>query len=29
MVSYTTMPMNVEIGGATIMVLPLDRFEKY
>ena len=29
MVSYTTMPMNVEIGGATIMVLPLYRFEKY
>jgi hypothetical protein len=23
------MPMNVEIGGATIMVVPLERFEKY
>jgi hypothetical protein len=21
--------MNVEIGGATIMVVPLERFEKY
>ena len=27
--NYTTMPMNVEIGGATIMVVPLERFEKY
>ena len=27
--TYTTMPMPVEIGGATIMVVDLDRFEKY
>ena len=27
--NYTTMPMKVEIGGATIMVVPLERFEKY
>jgi len=29
LMNYTTMPMNVEIGGATIMVVPLERFEKY
>lgn len=29
MVSYTTMPMQVEVGGATIMVVNLERFEKY
>lgn len=29
MMNYTTMPMQVEIGGATIMVVPLERFEKY
>lgn len=29
MMNYTTMPMSVEIGGATIMVVPLERFEKY
>lgn len=28
MSSYTTMPMPVEIGGATIMVVNLERFEK-
>ena len=27
--TYTTMPMPVEIGGATIMVVDLDRFEKF
>ncbi len=26
--NFGTMPMQVEIGGATIMVLPLERFEK-
>ncbi len=29
MVNYTTMPMSVEIGGATIFVVGVDRFEKY
>lgn len=29
LMNYTTMPMEVEIGGATIMVVPLERFEKY
>lgn len=28
MVNYGTMPMNVEIGGATIFVTDVDRFEK-
>jgi uncharacterized protein YaaQ len=28
MSAYTTMPMPVEIGGATIMVVNLERFEK-
>ncbi len=27
--TYSTMPMPVEIGGATIMVVDLERFEKY
>ena len=27
--TYTTMPMPLEIGGATIMVVDLDRFEKF
>lgn len=29
MVNYTTMPMNVEVGGATIFVVDVDRFEKF
>lgn len=29
MVSYSTMPMQVEIGGATIMVVNLERFDKF
>ncbi len=28
MMNYSTMPMSVEIGGATIMVVNLERFEK-
>lgn len=29
MVNYATMPMNVEVGGATIFVVNVDRFEKF
>ena len=29
LMNYSSMPTNVEIGGATIMVVPLERFEKY
>ena len=28
MVNYATMPMNVEVGGATIFVIDVDRYEK-
>ena len=28
MVNYATMPMNVEVGGATIFVVEVARFEK-
>ena len=28
MVNYATMPMHVEVGGATIFVLDVERFEK-
>ncbi len=27
--SYSTMPVPVEVGGATVMVVDLERFEKY
>jgi len=27
--TYSTMPVPVEIGGATVMVVNLERFEKY
>ena len=29
MVNYATMPMSVEVGGATIFVVNVDRFEKF
>ena len=29
MVNYATMPMKVEVGGATIFVVNVDRFEKF
>lgn len=29
LMNYSSMPTNVEIGGATIMIVPLERFEKY
>lgn len=29
MVNYATMPMNVEVGGATIFVVDVARFEKF
>ena len=29
MVNYATMPMQVEVGGATIFVVNVDRFEKF
>ena len=29
MLGSSTMPMDVEIGGATIIVVPVDRFEKF
>ena len=28
MVNYATMPMNVEVGGATIFVVNVERYEK-
>lgn len=28
MVNYATMPMSVEVGGATIFVMNVDRYEK-
>ena len=28
MVNYTTMPMHVEVGGATIFVVNVERYEK-
>ena len=28
MVNYATMPMTVEVGGATIFVINVDRYEK-
>lgn len=28
MVNYATMPMSVEVGGATIFVVPIERYEK-
>lgn len=28
MVNYATMPMNVEVGGATIFVINVDHYEK-
>ena len=29
LMNYPSMPTNVELGGATIMIVPLERFEKY
>lgn len=29
MMNYATMPMKVEVGGATIFVVDVDRFEKF
>ena len=29
MVNYASMPMQVEVGGATIFVVNVDRFEKF
>ena len=29
MVNYATMPMSVEVGGASIFVVNVDRFEKF
>ncbi|MEC2076572.1 cyclic-di-AMP receptor [Metabacillus fastidiosus] len=28
-VDYTTFPVEVEVGGATVFVLPVDHFEQY
>jgi uncharacterized protein YaaQ len=28
MINYATMPMNVEVGGATIFVINVEHYEK-
>jgi uncharacterized protein YaaQ len=29
MINYSTMPMQIEVGGATIFVTNVERFEKF